>query len=468
MTSMVGSARLAGELARLRRSSCNDLQALFGPWFQRLGPTGTFRRRLFDPLTTFWIFLSQTLDKGRSCREALRQWLGLLAAQTGLRASPNTAAYCKARARLPMAMIEQAHDEVIRNCESKKTPGDLWNGREVKVVDGSSFSMPDTPVNQHAYPQPSQQTAGCGFPVMRIVVLFSLATGAALAVAGGSLKLDERSLFRRLWRWLAAGAVVLADRGFCSYADLYLLGKRGVDCVMRKNQARTKGVRKLRSLGKRDRLVEWTKTAARPKWLARSAWLKIPPTMTLREITFAVPMPGFRTKVITVVTTLLDPRLYPTQAFIDLYRRRWMAELFLRDIKTTMGAEVLRAKSPEMAQKELRMFLIAYNLIRCLMLEAARAHDLCQYRLSFKGAVSTVRQWAPIMAYHPFTGQQRRAMRQHLLYYIAADQLPDRPGRAEPRALKRRPKPFSLLTKPREQYRELPHRNHYKKGRSGA
>lgn len=321
--------------------------------------------------------------------------------------------------------------------------------------------MPDTAENQAVYPQSWRQKPGCGFPVMRVVALFSLATGAILAVAKDTLRVAERTLFRRLWSRLDPGDVVLADRGFCGYADFVCLAQRGVDSVMRKNARRSVGATPGRRLGKGDRLVHWHKTGRCPKWLEPDAWKAMADRLTVREIHFVVDIPGFRTRAITVSTTLLDPQAYPTDAFIELYRRRWMAELFLRDIKTTLGMDVLSCKSPDMVHKELLMYLIAYNLVRALMLEASLRHGVPVHRMSFKGTLSTVREWAPILASASRT--RRRALVDHLLAILARDPLPHRPNRVEPRARKRRPKNYQLLSKPRHAFKEIKHRNKHKK-----
>ena len=321
--------------------------------------------------------------------------------------------------------------------------------------------MPDTPENQAIYPQSSRQRAACGFPVMRVVALFSLATGALLALAKGALGVHERTLFRSLWDRLDRGDVVLADRGFCGYADFYCLAHRGVDCVMRKNARRSVGATPGRRLGKGDRLVRWHKTGRCPKWLDPAAWEAMPDRLTVREIHFVVDIPGFRTQAITVSTTLLDPKAYPTDAFIELYRRRWMAELFLRDIKTTMGMDVLTCQTPDMVHKELLMYLIAYNLVRALMFEASLRHGVPVDRISFKGTLSTVREWAPVLA--GASRKRRRELVDHLIAILARDPVPHRPNRVEPRARKRRPKNYQLLSKPRRDFREVMHRNKYRK-----
>jgi hypothetical protein len=296
---------------------------------------------------------------------------------------------------------------------------------------------------------------------MRVVAMFCLGTGVLTDMAKGSLRVHERTLFRSLWGLLHRGEVVLADRGFCGYAEFCLLLRRGVDCVMRNHQRRTVGKTFLKRLGRGDWLILWHKGKAGPHSPDKPVWHAFPDTLTLREIEFQVAVHGFRTRTITVVTTLLDPERFPTSAFAELYRRRWSAELFLRDIKTTMGMDILRCKTPDMVHKELTMHLIAYNLIRLTMLEAAREHETSFERLSFKGALDTIRQWAPIfLAAGP---KARRCLWATLLGYIAADRLPRRPNRVEPRARKRRPKNYQLLNKPRRLFKEIHHRNHYTK-----
>ena len=324
--------------------------------------------------------------------------------------------------------------------------------------------MPDTPANQAAYPQPKGQKPGCGFPVMRIVAVFSLASGALLHVAKSALSTAERTLFHHVWEAaFEREDVLLADAGFCSYADLYLLGQRGVDCVMRNHQRRTKGLTELKRLDKADRLIAWHKTRVRPQWLATEQWEPVPERMTVREIDVSVDIPGFRTRTLKLVTTLLDPGAFPKRAFIELYRRRWMAELFLRDIKVTMRMDVLRCKTPGMVQKELYMHLIAYNLIRALMCDAALERKQSPFHLSFKGACTTVRAWANVFATPHLNQEQRHTLLLRMRETIARDTVPNRPNRSEPRARKRRPQNYQLLTKPRQTFKEIPHRNAYKK-----
>jgi hypothetical protein len=457
------TAKTASQLHRLRKQSIEEIQSLFQARVE-LEPETPGRDRLFPQVWTFWLFLSQVLWGNVSCSETVQNALAWLCRRTGQTASPNTAAYCKARSRLEEKTIKRMCEKVAADLESRYPKEELIQGRRVRIVDGSSLSMPDTPESQKRFPQPKKQKPGCGFPVMRVVVLFSMATGAILRVAWGSLHVHERILFHRIWNELKAGDILVADRGFCGFADFYLLLRRGVDCIMRNHQRRTKGVRFLKKLGKDDLLVAWRKTAMCPKWLRREIWKTLPAEMTVRQIRILVDVPGFRTKEIVLATTLLDRKLYPKALFAELYRRRWLAELFLRDIKTSMDMEVLKCKSPEMIVKEVLMYLIAYNLIRSIMLEAAQRYGGEPLRISFKRTADALRQWMPVI--RGAHGAARKRLINTLLYYIARLTVPYRPDRTEPRAIKRRKKNYQLLNKPREEFREISHRNHYKAGLS--
>lgn len=403
------------------------------------------------------------LSADKACREAVRGALAWLALEGNRSASPNTAAYCKARRPLRLRDLHEVRDEARRAVQASLRARDLWLGRPVKVADGSALSMPDTPANQRVYPQSRSAKPGCGFPVMRIVGLFSLATGVLVGLAKGALGVHERTLFRKLWGRLEPGDVVLADCGLCSYADFYCLAQRGVESVMGNHPRRRVGLTVLRKFSKGDRLLAWHKTGSCPEWLAPAEWAAMPDRLTVREVSFRVEVRGFRTEAVTVATTLLDPKTYPKRAFADLYRRRWMAELFLRDIKTTLGMDILRCKTPAMVHRELLIYEIAYNLVRGLMLQAARRARIAVCRISFKGTLATVRQWAPVLAAASPTPRERKQLFATLLRILAADPVPERPNRTEPRARKRRPKNYQLLNKPRRLFKEIQHRNRYRK-----
>lgn len=444
--------------------SVAELSQVFGKQItlpHNFGQAG--RKRLFSPERTFWLFLSQIFAEDSSCREALRKFLAWLAVEKDQIASCNTAGYVKARKRLEVNEIENISHQVAQKCEKEINKKNLWYERQVKVVDGSAVSMPDTPENQQRWPQSKNQKSGCGFPVMRIVAVCSLMTGSILALAKDSLYIHERTLFRCLWKCFRPKDVLLADRGFCGYADFFLLLKKGVDCVMRNHQRRTVQLKPIKKLGKNDRLILWYKSGGCLKWLDKQDWLDIPNSMVIREITFNIETSGFRTDKIVLVTTLLDPKEFPASAFIELYRRRWNIELYLRDIKITMGMDILTCKTPMMVEKELWMHVIAYNLIRTIMLEAANTYDLSIDRISLKGTISTVRQWAPTLAQTGQNNENQFTLYERMIYYLAKDQIPHRPNRVEPRALKRRKKNYQLLNKQRSIFKEILHRNKYTK-----
>jgi hypothetical protein len=419
------------------------------------------RQRVYTPWTTFWLFLAQVLSRQGTCSEAVSQAVAWFQLEKGATPSSNTSAYCQARSRLPLAHVEQALQGTVDYLRAWEN--EHGSGRRVCVVDGSSCSMPDTVHNQRLYPQPGAQKPGCGFPVMRFVALFSLATGALLGTARGSLHDHERTLWRRLWDLLSPGDIALADRGFCSFADYCMMLRRGVDALMRLHKQRGKGVRKIKRLGKGDWLVEWIRASTlRPKWVDRALWAQLPEALRVRHVRITVRIPGFRTKTLVVATTLLDATNYSADALADLYRRRWCVELLLRDIKTTMGMDILRCKTPALIEKEFIMRLIAYNLVRALMLEAAEIYKKDITRLSLAAAVAAIRQWAPTFLHIRRHGQ-RHAHLQAFLAAIASATVPRRPNRAEPRARKRRPKNYQLLNKPRRLFKETPHRSKSKK-----
>lgn len=435
-----------------------QMQTLFSLYLRLPEDFGaTERNRLYSHCRVFWVFLAQVLAADGGCAAAVQTFLAWINGAEGKEASPNTGAYCRARKELPLEDIKALHPPLA---EALDTPSEMCWGRRVLVVDGSSLSMPDTPANQNAWPQPKGQKAGCGFPVMRILGLFSLGTGIWRGLSFGALNIAERTLFHRVRDHFAPGDIALADTGFTSYADYVLLEQMGVDSVMLNHQCRKKGLREIRKLGEGDRLVEWFKGERRPNWLTKEQWQDLPDTFAVREITVHIDTPGFRSKTIVIVTTLRDPEAYPAQEIAALYRRRWAIELYFRDIKISMGADVLRCKTPDMVQKELWMHVIAYNLVRALMRDAAREHGTPLDRISFKGTCNAIRNWAPIIA--QAQGKRREALIATMLRAVARSRVPFRPNRAEPRAKKRRAKNYQLLTQPRRDFKETPHRGKHR------
>jgi hypothetical protein len=447
---------------RLRQQSLLELDRLFEPFLPPEllaqadeGPNS--RERIFSVRRTFFGFLYQVLNPSCACREVVRQIQALFALHNGARVEEGTGAYCQARARLPCDILPSLRCAAAAHAEKARQ---LWRGLCVKVIDGTSSSLADTSANQRAYPQTGSQRPGCGFPLVKLVGVFSLATGALLDYAKGNKHQHELGLLQRLMHQFKPGDLVLADRGFSTYTLLALFLSRGVHSLFRLHQARPSDLRKGKRLGKNDRLLVWHKPCQRPRYLPKALWKAIPAQLSVRVLRFNLHVPGFRVHCVTLVTTLLDPEAYPAEQLAFLYARRWRIELWFRDIKTSMGMEVLRCKTPAMVHKELEMFLIAYNLIRCLMSEASLRYDVAMGSLSFKGTVDAVRQFAGALAQTRSRKKQKQLM-DKLLEVIADDRLPERSGRHEPRAVKRRPKPYPLLNRPRKQFKEIPHRNRY-------
>jgi len=409
-----------------------------------------WRDRIFTPLVTLWTFLWQVLDADPACRQAVARTLGFLSATVGLDASHDPSAYCKARKRLPEQLLPGLTRLVAHKLAAKVQPTGLWHGRRVKLLDGSSVAMWDSASNQAAYPQPKGQEPGCGFPVARIVAVFDLITGAVVDLAMGALRVSERVLSHQLWDWIEAGEVLVADRYYGSYADIALLRLRGVDTVLRLHQSRKTDFRRGKRLGPHDRLVQWHK-GVRAKWMTPAEFQALADTQQLRLLRFACQVAGWRPEQIVVVTTLLDPQAYPAPEIAQLYRLRWEVETDLAHLKTTMKMEFLRTRSPQMVRRELWAHLLAYNLVRTLMWEAARRRRCAPMRLSFKGAIQQIH------ALWPFTvaiARQRDLSRfyEALLKAVGSQRIPKRPNRSEPRVRKRRPKNYRLMTKPRQQY----------------
>jgi|MudIll2142460700_1097286.scaffolds.fasta_scaffold55051_1 hypothetical protein len=416
------------------------------------------RERLFTLRLTCECFLWQMLKPRTACREVVRQVQALACLQGKGAVDENPSAYIQARQRLPQECLERILAATVRAAEQRVGLSPRLQGRPVKVVDGSSVQLPDTAANQKEYPQPSGQKPGCGFPVLKLVVLFSLASGALLDVVLGNLHQHDLRLFQRLWECLKAGDILLGDRAYGDYGTLAGLPRQGVDVVARLHQARKVDFRRAKRLGPHDGVFLWRKGCMQSTILTPEQWAALPAEIQVRIVRFSAACRGFRTQRITLVTTLLDAQLYPAAELVALYARRWRIELCLRDVKTTLGLEQLRCQSPGMARKELLAGLIAHNLIRCVMAEAAQVYEAELERLSFKGAVDALRQYSAALA-QARTVRMKRKLWQDLLRALACDRVPLRPGRTEPRALKRRPKPFPLLNRPRGKFAELPHRN---------
>jgi Transposase DDE domain len=410
----------------------------------------TRRQGLYSLPVTIKTFLTQCLAQDHACRTAVATakdhgWLPLSA-------SPDTAAYCRARDALAADGLQKAVEHTAQALDAGVSDEHLWMGRQVHVVDGTGIALPDTEANQDDYPQPSQQKPGCGFPVLRLVAFMSLATGAVSRYRLGNLHDHEQRLFQELRPHLKADDMVLGDRNFGTFANLVLLKRQGADGVFRRHQSRGAGVDTLKRLGQDDSLVRWRAPHHyRPPWLDAS--VDLPETIVVREVTFQVTPPGFRTQSVTLVTTLLDAKTYPAWALAELYFKRWRMELWLRDIKVTMDMDMLRTKTPARVRAELAMFLIGYNLIRTVMFDAAKASEARLEQLSFKSALVRFGLWCARLG-HGIRLVAWLLGYPAMLSDLARDLNPDRPGRYEPRVVKRRPKPFPRMQQPRQVLRQ--------------
>jgi len=410
---------------------------------------------VYTPAVTLWAFLSQVLFKGeqRSCLAAVSRVMVFLVALGQKACSKNTGAYCRARAKIPTAVIRRLTTEAATIAEKNLPEEFLWLGRHVKIVDGFTVSMPDTVKNQEAYPQAATQKAGLGFPLARCVALFSLATGMALDLEIGPYsgkQTGETALFRELTARLESGDLVLADCYYCSYFMIALLQELKVDFVVRLHQCRKADFRSGKCLGKKDHVVRWDRPR-KPTWMDEATYARIPKSIEVREVEVQVDKPGFRPDSFVVVTTLTDADRYTAHDIRDLFRKRWLVEQDIRALKCNLGIDVLRCQTPEMVRKELWVALLAYNLIRQTMLQAALQGDVSPRNLSFTHALQTIASsWQLMPLLNPVAQAAQIAA---ALKGLCQQLVGRRPDRVEPRAVKRRPKPHDYLTKPRAEAR---------------
>ena len=409
--------------------------------------------RIYSPLVTLWVFLGQVLSADHSCRAAVARLIAHRLSRGERPCSATTGAYCQARKRLPEQFFAAVACLVGRALDAKADTQWLWKGRRVYMFDGTTVSMPDTPENQAAYPQVYNQKPGLGFPIARIGAITSLACGAVLNLgfcryAGKGQ--GEVSLLRQLWDVLRHGDVLLADSLLSNWTGIVLLQERGVDLVSRLNKAHRKAdFRRGTRLGHDDHIVRWQK----PTSIRSVDWptyKSLPAYVTIREARFRVHQPGFRTKTVIVVTTLLDPVETTKEDLASLYRARWNNELDLRSIKSTMQMDVLRCKTPQLVHKEVWAHILAYNLIRTIMAQAATRHGIEPRTISFKGALQTLEAFQPLIDFQTHRGASfRRNLYQQLLDAVALHRVADRPDRFEPRKRKRPPLKFDQMMKPR-------------------
>jgi hypothetical protein len=448
--------RLEEKLRVMSESSLSDLTAVFGAWvpvwlLEAKASGAHSRRRLYSLQVTFWAFLSQVLSPATPCREVVRRVQRFCSEKGLAMPTSNTSAYCQARGRLELEDLNGAHEAVCAKLLGRVREAQRWKGHEVRVLDGTGVSLPDTAAHQAEFPQPGEQRPGCGFPVMKLVACFCLSSGALLKWVETSLKSHESRILKEFLSFFRAGEVVLTDRGFSSWSNLAVLMSKGVHAVMRAHQCRQLDYRQGRRLGRYDRLVSWQKPQRLKGW-DKAQWDALPEQITVRIVRIFIEVKGFRVRRYDLVTTLTDASTYTREDLAELYYRRWSVELYFRHIKTTMGMERLRCETPSMVRKELQMFVLAYNLIRGLMQEAAEVYLRPLERLSFKATVDTLRQFAPALHATATKPRRQRAILEEMLLLIAEETVPERPHRSEPRAVKRRPKPFQRLTRHRREF----------------
>jgi hypothetical protein len=410
---------------------------------------GTTAKAVFTPRLTIVLWLRQVLHHG-SCSAVLLwlvDWSDLLD-----RARLDTGNYCRARAKIPTVVVASITRQTASKAEDEALLSWCWYGRPVSLLDGATITLPDTEENQKEFPQPVSQKKGLGFPLMRLVVLLSLATAMLLDLETGPCagkETGETALFRKMLARLPASMIVVADRYFCSYFMIALAMEAGIDVVFRLHQRRDADFTKGKRLGEGDRLIVWQRPA-RPDWMSEEEYAEMPEKLTVRMIRGKVTQPGYRAKEITIVTTLTDAKAYRRDQLLELYHQRWQVELDIRSIKTTMQMEMLKTKTPEMCRSEVWMHALAYNLARQQAIKAALVGGCEPRDISLSDARKVAQNRCDKGLQKLAGGPRSRPVSEVVDYHLSKRRVRNRPGRCEPRAVKRRPKPHKLLTEPRE------------------
>lgn len=420
----------------------------------------SYRERIYTPCVTLWTFLAQVLHPDQSCNAAVARLLAFRVAQGQPPCSADNSSYCQARQRLPEPLVKRLVRDSGAEVHAQAPASWHVHGRRVKIVDGSTASMPDTPANSAAFGKPRNQRGVCGFPLARFVVLLCLATGAVLEAAVGPWRgkqAGELTLFRSLQDPFHPGDILLGDRLFCTYSDMARLHGKRVDVVFRLHVHRCADFRCGHRLGRDDHVVLWTKPQRCPDWLSAEEFAALPAELPLREVRVRVAKRGYRVQTLIVVTTLTDPQEFSREDIAELFRQRWQAELDLRSIKAVMHMDVLRCETPDMVRKEIWMHLLAYNLLRSVMGAAAEEHHVRVRELSFKGAEQLLEAFYLVLLCTPT--QHLEALCMIFLQATAQHRVGDRPDRYEPRKRKRAAKPYPPLRRSRDEERNLCARN---------
>jgi hypothetical protein len=414
---------------------------------------GDTRDSVFTPAVTLWAFLSQVVENDKSCRAAVSRVLAARVAAGQTPCSEDTAAYCRARAKLPATALKRLALQAGRNLETL-VPGDwLWHGKHVTLVDGTTMLLPDTPANQAAYPQQATQEPGLGFPILRMVVLLSLATACLLGMAVAPYQgkeTGETALLRGLLAEVNAGDVLLADRYYCTYWLVAMAQARGIEVVFRMHHLRDYDFRRGQCLGTDDHVVIWHRPQ-RPDWMDKATYATMPTTLTVRELRVAITTPGCRTPEIVVVTTLTDATSYPKDDIGDLYHDRWHVEPDICAIKQSLKMEHLRCRTPFMIAKEIWVHFLGYNLVRKASCQAALLQEVHPRAVSFTATKQTINAARSQLTLASLVERVRQG--KLLLYELGKERVGDRPDRCEPRLVKRRPKQYKHLRVPRAQAR---------------
>jgi hypothetical protein len=455
-------ARLARTFKTVSACTLTQLEEPFAPHlpqtlFPKAAEKANSRERIYTRPRTFWSMLWQGFNPKASGREVVRQIQALFELHGGPSVSEEDGAYCRAKARLPLSEFPKALRATAQAADQRAPSLTLLQGRPVKVVDGSTLTAPDTSENPKAYPP--VQAPEPHFPMLRGLVLFSLLSGAILSLARGDLRTAELPMLSPMLSQLTPNDILMGDRGFGNFVLLALLNhlKLGVDFIGR-SARHVDGRRRLKRLGQEDWLVIWKKGTNPSLWLAQPIWMALPKQLTLRILRGSCYVQGFRVRRVTLVTTLLDAQRYPAREILQAYLRRWRLEMCLDDLQTTREMERLRGRSPEMLQKEVDTRLIAHNLIRCTLAQAAAEGAVPLERISFKGTLDALRQFTQPMR-QARTQKKRSALWAKLLQTLAADLVPDRPERREPRAVKRVKHKYPRLSRPRHRFKDRPKRS---------
>lgn len=439
-------ARLSGDLFFSPLLSRETIASTFGEASGILDSA-----RIYDTSVTLWVFLSQVLSIHHGCVSAVTKLIAHRVAQGLPACSCETGAYCLARDKLDENAMHRLVTQTGRAIDDQAPDHWLWLGHRVITADGTTVTMADTAENQAEYPQQRSQAPGCGFPIMRLVVLFTLSTGVVLETAMGKYRgklTHEISLFRQIDQCIEEDDVFLADRAYSGWFDMARLIRRGVHVVVRKHQFRSSDFRTGVRFGKDDHAIHLHKPQ-RPQWMSHQEYESYPDFITVREIRVRVETNGFRTRELIVHTSLLDDNGYSKDDIAALFRRRWNAELNLRSLKTVMQMDHLRCKKPHRVRNELRAHMIAYNLIRQVMSEAAMEAGVQPWQISFKGTITTLTEMLPALV----IGNDSHALCNLIFACCRTHVVGNRPDRYEPRVLKRRPKQYKLMQKPRRQYK---------------